>query len=55
MNKKQQLYDAISYLLTIYENPDEDPWDSSLDDFLGDFYFILCEVQRNWEEITNAE
>ena len=46
MNKKSEIYDLISSILTMYEQNLADS---------RDLYNVLCEIQNNWEYITAQE
>lgn len=51
MSKRQELYDELCELLTAFENPEDETWDRTPDDFFHDFYEMLCRIANNWEEI----
>lgn len=51
MTNRGELYDKLCQLLTAFEHPDEDPWNRSEDEFLDDFYGMLCEIANNWNNI----
>ena len=53
MKTKEELYSDICELLTAYEVPEDDIWNRSKEDFLEDFYHMLCRVQNAWAEITH--
>ncbi len=50
MTERERIYDMLSFTLTEYENsPDrkESGWADTL-------YYVLVEVQKNWETVITA-
>ena len=46
MNKKMEIYDELSMILTDYENYDADE---------KDLYLMLVKIQNNWEKIIATD
>lgn len=53
MNKKNELYDELSRLLTEYEESDIDNLDAF--DWLEEMYDMLVKIQNNWDDVICAE
>ena len=51
MNKKEELYDEMCRVLTLYESDD----DLSATDCMYILYEMLTKIQNNWESLTNED
>lgn len=44
---KEELYNKVTNILTIYEHPEEDPFNRTASEMAEDLYDVLVDVQ-NW-------